>query len=300
MSGPGQARPRAALGARLCTRLQYALPQHGLSRIVHGLARARSVPLKNWLIRGFVRGYRPDLSDAVGPDPLGYATFNEFFTRALRPGARPIAAEQGAIVAPADGTVSAAGRIEGDRLLQAKGMGYSLDALLAGQSAWSATFRDGNFVTIYLAPHNYHRVHLPLAGVLREGWYVPGRLFSVNRTTVDAVPGLFARNERLVLLFERGPLAFAVILVGALNVGSMSTVWHGEVTPRRPRRVTQLPRIDTRSPLALEAGAEIGRFNMGSTVIVLLPPRTASWESDLVPGRMVRMGELIGRRTSAP
>lgn len=278
------------IGARLFIALQYLLPQHGLSRLVHAIARLRVRWIKDTLIRAFMRGFRPDLSDAVEKDPCAYPTFNAFFTRALESGARPIVPGESAIASPVDGTVSECGDILGDRLLQAKGHDYTLDALLAGRESLVKRYEGGRFATIYLAPFNYHRIHMPLAGTLAEAWYVPGHLFSVNRTTARHVAGLFARNERVVCAFE-GTVPFVLVLVGALNVGSMATVWHGDVTPRRPRTLASLP-IDAREVLA--KGAEMGRFNMGSTVILLLPPGHASWDGSLAAGRIVRVGERIG------
>lgn len=278
------------IGARLFVALQYLLPQHGLSRLVHALARVRVRWIKNALIRAFMRVFVPDLSDAAERNPRAYPTFNAFFTRPLAPDARPVAAGNAAIACPVDGTVSECGSILGDRILQAKGYDYTLDALLAGRTPLVKRFEGGRFATIYLAPWNYHRIHMPLAGTLTEAWYVPGRLFSVNRTTAAHVAGLFARNERLVCLFE-GATSFALVLVGALNVGSMETVWHGEVTPRRPRALTSLP---VGAPGELAKGEEMGRFNMGSTVILLLPPGDASWDDSLAAGRIVRVGERIG------
>jgi phosphatidylserine decarboxylase len=296
VTSPAGSSAPASLGTRLFVALQYVLPQHALSRFIGYCTRIRYAPFKNFIIRAFVRGYRPDLRDALEADPERYPTFNAFFTRGLRPGTRPIADFPGTLVSPVDGTLSEAGRITDGRLLQAKGRDYTLEALLASRGDWPARFRDGWFATIYLAPYDYHRIHLPRTGRLVDAWYVPGRLFSVNRATAAAVPGLFARNERIVCGFlDRESLPFAVILVGALHVGSMATVWHGEVTPRRPRRLTPLPLETTRAPLELEAGAELGRFNMGSTVIVLLPPGPFAWDPALVPGRTLRMGEAIGR-----
>jgi phosphatidylserine decarboxylase len=199
-----------------------------------------------------------------------------------------------------DGTVSEAGKLSADRLLQAKGHEYSLRALLAGNSAWERTFAGGTFATIYLAPYNYHRIHMALAGELRESFYVPGHLFSVNRTTARLVPGLFSRNERVFCGFDGGGLPWAIILVGALNVGSMATVWHGDVTPRRHREVTALPVSDVLAPATLAKGEEMARFNMGSTVILLLPPGAADWQSSLVAGRVLRMGERIGTLRTWP
>jgi phosphatidylserine decarboxylase len=279
--------------------LQHLLPQHGISRLVLAATRPRAPGFKNALIRMFVRGFRPDMSDAVLTDPTAYASFNEFFTRALRPGTRPVDADPRAIVSPVDGTVSEAGPLSEDRLLQAKGHHYTLRALLAGNAAWERTFAGGSFATIYLAPYNYHRIHMPLAGELRESFYVPGKLFSVNRTTARLVPGLFSRNERVFCGFDSGGMPFGVILVGALNVGSMTTVWHGDVTPRKHREITALPVRDefgptAFAPLALEKGDEMARFNMGSTVILLLPPGAVAWSPTLVSGQTLRLGERIG------
>lgn len=281
--------------ARAFVTLQHLLPQHALSRLIHWLTRSRQRWLSQTLIRLFVRGFRPDLSDAAEPRPLAYRSFNEFFTRALRPDARPMPDDPLAIACPVDGTVSMAGAIDGQRLLQAKGHDYSLPALLAGHEDWVERFSGGQFATIYLAPYNYHRVHMPLAGTLHSAWYVPGRLFSVNATTAARVPGLFARNERLICAFDDAAGGFAMVLVGALFVGSMSTVWHGDVTPTRRRMLRDLQPLPDAAPLAAGRGAELGRFNMGSTIILLLPPGRGAWHAGLAPGRIVRVGEAIGR-----
>ena len=289
------ATPSPTMRERLFVRLQYLLPQHGLSRVVLRLTRSRLRPLKGSLIGAFMRHFRPDMSDAVQPEAHAYPSFNAFFTRALRPGARPVDPDPRLIASPVDGTVSQLGPIRGERIVQAKGHTYSLEALLAGQDRWAEHFADGSFATLYLAPYNYHRIHMPLTGTLRAAWFVPGRLFSVNATTAAAVPDLFARNERVVLVFEDGPLVWALVMVGALFVGSMSTVWHGDVAPRTPRRVTALPLDAPLAPLRLEKGTELGRFNMGSTVIVLLPRRTAEWRAGLGPGDIIRVGQTLGR-----
>jgi len=281
-------------GGRAFVALQHLLPQHGISRLVLKATRSRNTAFKNALIRLFMRGFRPDMNDAVETEPTAYGSFNEFFTRALRADARPLDPDPQAIVSPVDGTVSEAGTLSADRLLQAKGHEYPLRALLAGNAAWERTFAGGTFATIYLAPYNYHRIHMPLAGELRESFYVPGRLFSVNNTTARLVPGLFSRNERVFCGFDAGGLPWAIILVGALNVGSMATVWHGDVTPRRHREVTALPVTDLLADTTLSKGAEMARFNMGSTVILLLPPGTARWQDSLAAGRVLRMGERIG------
>ena len=291
--------PAPGAGGRAFVALQHLLPQHGISRVVLAATRSRAPAFKNALIRLFVRGFKPDMSDAVENEPTAYASFNDFFTRALREGTRPVDPDPRAIVSPVDGTVSEAGPLSADRLMQAKGHEYTLRALLAGNDTWERTFAGGSFATIYLAPYNYHRIHMPLAGDLRESCYVPGRLFSVNRTTAQLVPGLFSRNERVFCGFDGGGMPFGVILVGALNVGSMATVWHGDVTPRKHREVTSLPVTDLLAPTALPKGAEMARFNMGSTVILLLPPGMGAWEEDLADRSVLRVGQTIGRLAAA-
>ncbi len=292
------ARDTPTLRARMFVALQHLLPQHLLSRLVHRLARSRLRPLKNALIGAFVRHFHPDMSEAAEPEPLRYASFNAFFTRSLRPGARPFDPDPRALASPVDGTVSQIGQLAGGRIVQAKGHDYSVEALLGGPSPWVERFTDGAFATLYLAPCNYHRIHMPLGAALRAGWHVPGRLFSVNATTSAAVAGLFARNERVALMFEQGPLAVAVVLIGALFVGSMSTVWHGDVTPRRPRVPGVLPLPPVPGPW-LDKGSELGRFNMGSTVIVLLPRETLAWLPQLGPGSVIRVGQTLGWLTAA-
>lgn len=282
--------------ARAFVALQYLLPQHLLTALVYRLARSRQPLLKNLLIRSFVKHYRPDLSEAQQPDPLAYDSFNAFFTRALRPDARPIDPDPALLLSPVDGAVSQVGTLDGTWLMQAKGHAYTLEALLAGAAAWEERFRGGLFATLYLAPFNYHRIHMPLAGTLRAAWYVPGQLFSVNTVTAALVPGLFARNERVVCVFENEELAFAVVLVGALFVGSIGTVWHGEVTPRSPRVPRALAIEASRADLSQGRGAELGRFNMGSTVILLLPPGRYRWHDALSPGAAVRVGMPLARR----
>jgi phosphatidylserine decarboxylase len=281
-----------SLSARAFIALQHLLPQHWLTRIVHAATRARTPVIKDNLIRSFCDSFHPDMSDAEQPDPVQFASFNAFFTRALRAGARPADADPRALVSPVDGAVSQAGPLDGSWLVQAKGHAYTLEALLDEQTPWPAVFRGGAFATLYLAPFNYHRIHMPLPGRLTAAWYVPGNLFSVNATTAASVPGLFARNERVVCVFEDGPIRFAMVLVGALFVGSMTTVWHGDVTPRRPRRREALP---VPSAAALPKSAEMGRFNMGSTVILLLPPGAADWLPAVTPGSPVRVGQSLAR-----
>lgn len=283
--------------ARLFIAVQHTMPQHLLSQLVYRVTRSRAPWLKDALIRAFVRGYRPEMHEALEPDPLRYASFNDFFTRPLRPGARPIDLDVRSVVSPVDGLISQIGYLDGTRLIQAKGHDYTLEDLLGLQpgSPWVSRFAGGGFATLYLAPFNYHRVHMPLAGTLCAAWYLPGRLFSVNSTTAASVPRLFARNERVVCLFENGAASFAVVLVGALFVGSMSTVWHGQVSPRRPRKRLELPLEAIGSPLHLSKGAEMGRFNMGSTVIVVLPPSAIIWLPERRVGDAVSVGQVLAR-----
>ena len=274
---------------RLFVWFQYVLPQHAVSRLVLRATRARASWFKNALIRAFMRLYPIDMAEAAQSDPCSYGSFNEFFTRALKPDARSIAPGLREIACPADGMISEAGRIDGDRLLQAKGRHYTLAELLASEST-ARQFADGAFATIYLAPFNYHRVHMPLRGRLREAVYVPGRLFSVNAATASLVPRLFARNERVLTFFDGAFGEFALILVGALNVGSIATVWAGDVTPAARRVVTTLPPQD----VSLDKGEEFGRFNMGSTVILLFQENRVRWHEDLRAGATVRLGQSLG------
>jgi phosphatidylserine decarboxylase len=294
MSGAAPAEQDGA-AARAFVALQYLLPQHSLSRLVYRLTRSRVPLVKDTLIRNFLAHFRPDMSDAAQPDPYAYDSFNSFFTRALNAQARPVDPDPKSLVCPVDGCLSQLGRLDGSWMVQAKEHAYTLESLLAGDESWAARFRGGAFATVYLAPFNYHRVHMPLAGTLRAAWYVPGQLFSVNASTAAGVPGLFARNERVVCVFDAGPLPFALVMVGALFVGSMSTVWHGEVTPRAPRARTELPLDALQAPLTLEKGAELGRFNMGSTVILLLPAGAGAWLPEFASGSTVRMGAPLAR-----
>ena len=280
------------LRGRLFVALQYLLPQHGLSRLVLHATRVRSIWFKDLLTRGFLKLFSVDMSEAVETDPYAYPSFNDFFTRALQPGARPIAAAAHAVASPVDGAVSECGSIDAGSLLQAKGRRYSLAALLANQP-WANRFEGGSFATIYLAPFNYHRIHMPVSGRLLDCVYVPGRLFSVNAVTAQHVPRLFARNERVLTLFETPFGAVAVVLVGALNVGSMATVWAGDITPARHRAVTRLAVPAVR----LAKGAELGRFNMGSTVIVLFERGRVHWHPALRPGAIVQLGQALGEAT---
>jgi phosphatidylserine decarboxylase len=276
---------------KLFVGLQHLLPQHALTSAVYSLTRNRTPLIKNALISAFVRHFKPDMSEAVEPNALAYPSFNEFFTRPLRPQVRPIDPDPTVLVSPVDGTVSQIGALDSTHLMQAKGIYYALDELLDGRREYAELFAGGSFATLYLAPFNYHRIHMPLTGQLRAAWYVPGDLFSVNATTAASVAGLFARNERVVCIFENGPLTFGLILVGALFVGSMETIWHGQITPRRPRVGCEL----AAQPTPLQRGLEMGRFNMGSTVILLLPPGAARWLPEFTAGSMVRVGKALAR-----
>jgi phosphatidylserine decarboxylase len=279
---------------RLFALLLHLLPHHLLSSMMHALARSEWPPLKSVLIRQVIRSYDIDLSVAEEPDPEAYPSFNAFFTRALRDDARPLATEENVIVSPVDGAVSQAQAIHNGRLFQAKGQDYSLLELLGGDRQSCELFEDGVFATIYLSPRDYHRIHMPLSGRLLKMTHVPGRLFSVNDSCASSVPRLFSRNERIVNLFstEAGPMA--VIMVGAIFVSSMDTVWAGCVTPAS-KRVSEW-RYDTglSQTVNLERGEEMGRFNMGSTVILLFAKDAVSWVPHLLPRAKVSMGEKIG------
>ena len=272
--------------------LQYLLPRHWLTAVIYRVARISQPRIKDFLITRFAKLYAVDLDEVRLEVPAAFATFNEFFVRELEDGARPVNAEPGAIVSPVDGTVSFAGHIAHDALYQAKGIDYSLGDLLATDTERANAFVDGRFATIYLAPYNYHRVHAPLAGTLRSLLYVPGDLFSVNEATVSRVRGLFRRNERLVLHFDTAIGPAALIFVGALNVGSITTPWTGEIRPRKDG-VAEVLEVGEH-PAAVAKGDLLGWFNMGSTVVLLLPPGKADWDPRLDPGRRLRMGERIG------
>jgi phosphatidylserine decarboxylase len=280
-----------SFGQRAFIGLQYLLPQHLLSRLVGWIAGSRIGFIRGALIRMFMNRYPVDLAEAARPDPGAYASFNDFFTRRLRAGARPFDPDPRAAICPADGVLSQAGAIAGDTLVQAKGIDYSAGALLGGDAALATEFAGGAFATVYLAPHNYHRVHMPLAGTLRLARFVPGDLFSVNAATAASVPGLFARNERVACVFDTAAGPMAVVFVGALFVGSMSLAWMDRIRAEGGRRVRDLPAHDP--VVALDRGAELGWFNMGSTVVLLFGPRGPALVQGLAPGRALRVGERM-------
>jgi len=277
---------------RAAVLLQYLLPHRFLSRLVMWGTRWTFAPWKNFLIERIVKAYRVDLDEAATADLAAWPHFNAFFTRALKPGARPLAAGPATtVLCPADGKVSQAGPIAAGRILQAKGQDFSVAELLADEPA-AAAYADGAFLTVYLSPRDYHRVHMPLAGALVGTAHIPGRLFSVAPFAVAAVPRLFARNERLVCLFEGEHGPFAVVLVGAMLVSGIETVWGGVEVPPYALAIT---RRDWRGAgVHLERGAELGRFNMGSTAVVLLPTG-GRFDLALAPESPVRMGQAVGQ-----
>lgn len=287
---------RSSLTDRLFVLIQHGLPQHALSAVMYRITRIENPLWTRPLIHLFSRLYGVALDEAADSRAEAYRSFNAFFTRALKPDARPMPAEPAAIVSPADGTISQIGSIEGDSIFQAKGKSFDLTTLLGGEPQRAAPFRSGRFATIYLSPKDYHRLHMPFGGRLKEMIYVPGRLFSVNDATAALVPGLFARNERVVAVFETVAGPMALVLVGAIFVGGIETVWHGPITPRPAPRRLQHWNYDASGPV-LDRGAEMGRFNMGSTVIVLFGPGSIEWSDTLKSTDAVRLGQRIGMRS---
>lgn len=287
-----------SLSERLRNLPQYLLPQRLLTALTYRVTRVRAPWFKDALIRGFSRHFRVDLSEALEPNPRAYADFNAFFTRPLRPGARPLTSGERALCCPVDGAVSQAGTADADTLLQAKGRLFSLTALLGGDGQLAQPFQNGSFATLYLSPRDYHRIHMPLAGQLRTMLHIPGRLFSVSPLTTRVVPELFARNERVVTVFETVAGPMALVLVGAINVASIETVWAGAITPPLGTTVRRwdYPRSGE-GAVQLARGAEMGRFNMGSTVIVLFGPGAVRWENEIRAGATLRMGRRLGKVT---
>ena len=276
----------------LQTLFQPLLPQHCLSRFAGWMARCKQPWLKNRLIKNFIRNYQVDMRLAVKESPNDYSHFNDFFTRALKPEKRPIAPGAGAIVSPVDGTVSQLGDIHEGQLIQAKKVNYSLSALLGGSNELASQFQQGKFATFYLSPKDYHRVHSPCEASLREMIYVPGRLFSVNKQTSNQLPQLFVRNERVITLFTTPAGPMAVVLVGAMLVASMSTVWEGVITPSHSRQIRHWHY--TENAISLTKGGELGRFQLGSTVIVLFSAKQMRWSDQLKLDKKVQFGECIG------
>ena len=271
---------------------QYLIPKQAITALAGKFASAKAGKTTTSVIRWFVKRYNVNMAEAANPDIASYATFNDFFTRPLKDGARPLA--QADLVCPVDGAISQFGPIHKDQIFQAKGHSYSTTALVGGDAALAAEFDDGHFATLYLSPKDYHRIHMPCAGVLRRMIYVPGDLFSVNPTTARGVPGLFARNERVVCVFDSPQGPFVQVLVGATIVGSMATVWHGLINPPRPGHLWERTYAD--GGVSLAQGAEMGRFLLGSTVVLLFPRGPLVFNPQWAPAGSIRMGEKMGTR----
>ena len=282
---------------RLAVLHQYLLPKSAITAFGGRIASAPAGERTTQLIRWFVGKYGVDMQEAANPDIASYKTFNEFFTRALKPGARPIAAAD--LVSPVDGAVSQLGSIDRDQIFQAKGHHYSTTALLGGDAELAAQFDNGSFATLYLSPRDYHRIHMPCQGKLLRMTYVPGALFSVNPTTARGVPGLFARNERVICVFEsvRGP--FVLVLVGATIVGSMATVWHGVVNPPRLKEIRTWS-YSGKERVTLKKGEEMGRFLLGSTVVMLFPQGSLAFNEAWLPQQPIRLGEAMAGYAASP
>lgn len=278
------------MSERLFVLLQHLMPKLSMTRFAGCIANWEGGSLTQWIIRRFIARYKVDMSEAAASDPAAYASFNAFFTRALRSDARPLASER--LVCPVDGAISQFGRVEQGQIFQAKGRSYSAQALLAGDAEWARRFDDGHFATIYLSPRDYHRIHMPCAGRLLRMSYVPGELYSVNPATARGVDRLFARNERVVCLFEgQDGQPFALVLVGATIVGSMATVWHGVINPPRPGQIRHWDYSD--QDIRLAKGEEMGRFLLGSTVVLLFPQGPLSFNPAWQAAGAVRMGEAM-------
>ncbi|HVT62664.1 MAG TPA: archaetidylserine decarboxylase [Legionellaceae bacterium] len=270
---------------------QYFIPKRALNRFAGFMANLRIPRIKNYLIQDFVYKYQVNMAEALEPNPLNYASFNEFFIRRLKPGARPIADER--IISPVDGSISEIGHLTDGQLLQAKNHHYSVLALLGGDEALAAQFQSGCFATLYLSPKDYHRVHMPIEGCLQESIYVPGSLFSVQPTTARVVPNLFARNERLVCIFSTALGPMAMILVGAAIVGSIGTTWGGDVIRSTSLQRTHYPIEGTRS-IVLDKAMEMGYFKLGSTVILLFTHQAQmTWAAHLTAGDEIRLGQAL-------
>ncbi|MCF6218301.1 MAG: archaetidylserine decarboxylase [Gammaproteobacteria bacterium] len=270
----------------------YLLPQHLLSRAMLALTRIRFAPFKNMHIRWFAKQFNIDMNEAKQPELTAYPTFNHFFTRELREDAREIITGNNRFACPVDGAISQAETINNGRIYQAKGHDYTLKALVGGDPQLAETFNNGRFATIYLSPKDYHRIHMPCDATLTQMLHVPGRLFSVNTASAKVIPGLFARNERVVALFETEHGPMAMILVGAIFVGSIETVWHGVVTPPSRHNVKQW-HYEGEQRVSLTKGEEMGRFNMGSTVIMLFANPEIELADNIQAGETVRLGELL-------
>jgi phosphatidylserine decarboxylase len=274
------------------TKLQYILPHHTLSKMMSKLTHCENKIWKNLFIKQIIKHYGVDMNEALEQDINSFKSFNDFFTRELNPAVRPLTTTPNAIACPADGSVSQVGKINDGEIFQAKGKSFTATDLLGGDPARAEPFNNGIYTTIYLSPKDYHRLHMPLTGTLREMVHIPGRLFSVNTATTQSVPGLFARNERVAALFDTDAGPMALVLVGAIFVSSIETVWHGVVTPPSITSVRSW-KYQENAPV-LKIGQEMGRFNMGSTIIVLFGNNKAKWDSNFTAEKVVRLGEHIG------
>lgn len=279
---------------RLSVLPQYLLPKQALTQLMGRLANLQGGATTTSVIRWFIQRYNVDMSEALDPNPEAYPSFNAFFTRALKPDARPLAAADW--ICPVDGAISQLGRIAGDQIFQAKGHHYSTQALVGGDAQLAAQFQDGHFATIYLSPKDYHRIHMPCAGRLLRMIHVPGDLFSVNPTTARGVPGLFARNERVVCVFDGAFGPFVMVLVGATIVGSMATTWHGVVNPPRPGKIREWRYED--QDIQLAQGEEMGRFLLGSTIVLLTPQGTLEFNAAWQAAHPVRLGQAMATQAA--
>jgi phosphatidylserine decarboxylase len=275
---------------RLAVLPQYLLPKGALTNFAGRIAGAKGGAMTTRLIRWFVGRYNVNMDEALDPDITHYTSFNDFFTRALRPDARPLAKAD--YVCPVDGRISQFGKIDKDQIFQAKGHNFSTTALVGGDTALAAQFEHGSFANLYLSPRDYHRIHMPCDGRLTRMIYVPGELFSVNPTTARGIPGLFARNERVVCVFDTANGPFVMTLVGATIVGSMATVWHGVVNPPRTGEIRDWSYANDN--VVLKQGEELGRFLLGSTVVMLFPKDTVQFNANWQPAGPVQLGEVMG------
>ncbi|MFW5451100.1 MAG: archaetidylserine decarboxylase [Methylophagaceae bacterium] len=276
----------------IATLPQYLIPHHFFSMMMYRLTRCQAVWFKNLFIKFIIKNYQVNITEAQQTDLNAYPSFNAFFTRALQSGIRPIAADENVVVSPVDGAISQLGKIDSGQIVQAKGRHYSVLELLGGDQTLAEQFQQGQFATIYLSPRDYHRIHMPLTGKLQKMCYIPGKLFSVSPRTARTVPNLFARNERIVTVFETQQGPMVLVLVGAIFVGSMETVWSGQITPPYGKEIQHWTYQDEQA-ITIEKGEEMGRFNMGSTVVILLPEQATLFLEQLVAGDSLKMGQAI-------
>lgn len=274
---------------------QYCLPKHGLTSIIYKLTRIRHKAWKNFLINTFVKVYKVDMKQAIWPTAHDYSSFNAFFTRELQPSARNLMIDQQNVLSPVDGAIYQIGGIDSDNIFQAKGKQFSLEALLANDVDMVKHFINGHFATLYLSPRDYHRIHMPVTGKLIKSTYVPGDLFAVNNPTTRTIDGLFARNERFISIFETELGLMAQIMVGALFVGSMETVFAGQITPTKHREIT-IKNYDDDKPITLKQGDEFGHFNMGSTVILLFEKDKMKWLKEMKANQAIQVGQVLGKK----